>query len=140
MQLICELCAISDGSAKTSGDRLDVAISYINEKLDAELRISELIAVSGLSRATFFRLFEDRTGQTPGAYIERQRLERARALLEVGCSGLPVQTVAARCGYLDAAYFCRVFRNYTGMTPARYRAAVSSGMGKDLTNAELNGD
>jgi AraC-like DNA-binding protein len=127
LQLICELCAATGGVSDSSGDRLDTVITYINDRLDSELHVSELINLSGMSRATFFRLFKDRTGMSPGAYIERRRLERAKSLLEVDTPGLPVQAVAERCGYLDAAYFCRVFREYTGMTPAKYRAAAVSG-------------
>lgn len=125
LQLICELCAVTGGSATASGDRLDMVAAYINDRLDSELRVSELIALSGMSRATFFRLFEARTGLSPGVYIERRRLERARALLELGDPNLPVQAVAERCGYLDASYFCRVFREYYGVTPAKYRAAAA---------------
>ena len=105
-------------------------VAYINSRLDSELRVSELISLSGMSRATFFRLFEARTGLSPGAYIALRRLERARALLELGDPNLPVQSVAERCGYLDAAYFCRVFREYTGVTPAKYRAAAGTEIGE----------
>jgi AraC-type DNA-binding domain-containing proteins len=127
LQVICELCAVTVRPL-VSDDRFDssftAVLAYIDERLETELRVSELVGLSGVSRATFFRLFEARTGFSPAAYIERRRLERARGLLELGSPGLSVQTVAERCGYLDAAYFCRVFREYTGITPAKYREAA----------------
>lgn len=33
-----------------------------------------------------------------------------------------LEEVASRCGYTDVNYFCRVFKQKTGLTPSQYRA------------------
>lgn len=46
----------------------------------------------------------------------------AKSLLEQGCT--PVEA-AGLAGFADQAHLGRVFRNVTGLTPARYRAACA---------------
>ena len=36
-------------------------------------------------------------------------------------SGLPIAEVAAQCGYNNAHYFSKLFRQETGATPNEYR-------------------
>jgi AraC-like DNA-binding protein len=41
--------------------------------------------------------------------------------------GMSVKEIAANCGYSDAAYFCRVFRKITNLTPLQYRTGGTAG-------------
>jgi two-component system response regulator YesN len=47
------------------------------------------------------------------------RVNRAKFMLQ--SYRMSVKEIAATCGYSDAAYFCRVFRKVTGLTPMQYR-------------------
>jgi transcriptional regulator GlxA family with amidase domain len=60
---------------------------------------------------------------TPLAYIQQVRVERAKALLE--SSDLPVDAVSWKIGYEDAAFFNRLFKRTTGLTPGAYRRMFS---------------
>ncbi len=53
--------------------------------------------------------------------ITRVRLERAAELLRH--APLPIERIAAACGFESHRYFDRVFRRETGMTPRAYRLA-----------------
>ena len=66
------------------------------------------------------RLFEEQVGLTAGAYVERVRVEAARALLEGGGDGLPV--VAERTGFGSAETMRRAFLRVLGVTPGAYRS------------------
>jgi AraC-like DNA-binding protein len=46
---------------------------------------------------------------------------RARAMILLRSSELPLEQVAARLGYSDVSNFTRAFRRWTGATPAQYR-------------------
>ena len=65
------------------------------------------------------RLFRTATGGTLSAYIDAQRMERARTLLET--SALNVAEVGRACGYDDPGYFARRFRRSLGASPRAYR-------------------
>jgi transcriptional regulator GlxA family with amidase domain len=66
------------------------------------------------------RLFEEQVGLTAAAYVERVRVEAARAMLEGGDEGLPV--VADRTGFGSTETMRRAFLRELGVTPGAYRA------------------
>jgi transcriptional regulator GlxA family with amidase domain len=66
------------------------------------------------------RLFEEQVGLTAGAYVERVRVEAARAMLECGDDGLPV--VATRAGFGSPETMRRTFLRELGVTPGAYRS------------------
>ena len=37
-----------------------------------------------------------------------------------------VKEVAENCGFEDASYFCKVFRNHYGVSPAGFRSGAES--------------
>jgi transcriptional regulator GlxA family with amidase domain len=87
----------------------------------AEKHTLEAIAErSNFSVRHVSRLFEEHLGMTPGAYVERVRVESARALLEAGDD--EVTTVARRSGFGSAESMRRAFVRAFGVAPAAYRA------------------
>jgi len=52
-------------------------------------------------------------------YAQNLRVEEAKRLLEN--EAIPVEGVAATVGYDNAAFFRRLFKRCTGLTPAAYR-------------------
>lgn len=77
-----------------------------------------------MSVRTLQRRLKTATGETPRAFIERVRLDDARATLELTQSSLA--QIAAYAGYADAPSFRRAFKRRTGMTPGAYRAWLKS--------------
>lgn len=65
------------------------------------------------------------TGENTIDYITHLRIQRACSLLDDD-GNLPIAEVALKCGYDDNAYFSRIFRQMTGMTPSQYRKQKSS--------------
>ena len=59
------------------------------------------------------------SGSTPAAYIEAQRVETARRLLET--SGRTVAEVADACGFGRVETMHRAFRRRLRVAPAQYR-------------------
>jgi two-component system response regulator YesN len=60
------------------------------------------------------------TGKSVTAYVTQLRMERAMQLLK-SRPDMRIGDVAEQCGFLDVAYFSRVFRQYYGMTPTLAR-------------------
>jgi AraC-like DNA-binding protein len=87
---------------------------------DAELTVADLAAAAGYSRYHFSRLFRERFGRSPYAYLLQLRLQRAQELLLT--TDQPVAAVGRQVGFGDAAHFCHAFRRAVGVSPGRFRA------------------
>ena len=61
----------------------------------------------------------EETGMTITDYITKRRIENAQDLLEN--TSFPVQDIASLSGYDDPAYFTRIFKKMTGISPRDYR-------------------
>jgi AraC-like DNA-binding protein len=66
-------------------------------------------------------LFHSETGEKLIHYIQRIRIQGAIYALET--TSLYVSEISWSSGYTDAAYFARIFKKFTGMSPGDYRAA-----------------
>jgi len=86
---------------------------------DASFSISRLATEMDCSREHLTRLFRAATGVSPSDYLTQQRLRRAAQSLR--SSDDKLETIARRCGFSSANYFCRTFRDHVGTTPARFR-------------------
>lgn len=81
--------------------------------------VSKMVERSGLNARTFARRFIAATGYPPMEYVHSLRVEEAKQYLET--EELGVDEIGRRVGYEDPAYFRRLFKRKTGLTPARYR-------------------
>jgi transcriptional regulator GlxA family with amidase domain len=72
-----------------------------------------------MSLRNFARVFRREAGTTPGQYIERTRIARARELLET--TDLTISQIARRCGFAAPETFFRSFGRTLGLTPTEYR-------------------
>ncbi len=74
---------------------------------------------SGLTARTFKRRFKAATGEPPGVYVQRRRVERAKRMLERGEE--PVEAISWAVGYEDPASFRRLFKRLAGCSAGKYR-------------------
>ncbi|WP_209427057.1 helix-turn-helix domain-containing protein [Pararhodobacter sp. SW119] len=104
-------------------DHGDGVIRAVQEALDADVRlgltVDELADRTGLARATFNRRFARATGHAPIDYLQRLRVEKAKALLEETTQ--PIEEIGWQVGYEEPAAFRRLFRKVTRLTPGEYR-------------------
>lgn len=75
--------------------------------------------LSGLSRSTFRRRFQQATGYTAMEYVHAVRIEEAKQLLETTTEAL--DGIAETVGYDDEASFRKLFKRWTGITPSEHR-------------------
>src|SRR5215470_4944463 len=92
---------------------------YIADHLDADLSVPALARRAAMSPRNFARAFRREIGMTPAAYVEAQRIEGARRLLETARAS--VAEVAAACGFGRVETMHRAFRRAVQTTPAQYR-------------------
>lgn len=99
-------------------DNLLYLLNYIQANY-AHLTIGEVADFFHYSERQIARLVKDHTGMTFTDLIRQLRLHRAAELL--ANPDLPVHAVMEAVGYTDLSSFYKTFRNYYGVTPARYR-------------------
>lgn len=99
-----------------------VAKEYIKQHCHREISLAEMAEVTYMTPFHFSRLFKRWTGSTFTAYVQRERVDRAKALL-TETNGLSIAQVAQLVGYEDPGHFSRVFRAVEGVLPSEYRLA-----------------
>lgn len=108
-----------------SADPVEVAMGWAAARLDEPLDLDTWAASVHQSRRTFTRHFRARTGVSPARWLLRQRLVRARVLLE--STDEPVEQVAASSGFGSSAalrqHFAREFRTSPRQHRATFRTA-----------------
>jgi transcriptional regulator GlxA family with amidase domain len=92
---------------------------WIAERPNVEAPVASMVRLSGLPERTFKRRFHQATGMAPLEYVHTLRLEEAKRQLEI--SDDPIEVIAERAGYEDAAFFSRLFKRSVKLTPAQYR-------------------
>jgi AraC family transcriptional regulator len=69
---------------------------------------------------TFRRVYQT----TFGGYVRQVRIDFARR--ELAASSGSLSEIAAAAGFFDQSHFTRLFKQYTGLTPAEYRLALQT--------------
>jgi transcriptional regulator GlxA family with amidase domain len=96
------------------------ARAWALERLAEPLTLAELAGRASMSVRTFTRRFRQEAGVSPAVWLARQRVERARQLLEE--TDLPVERVAERSGFGTAASLRAHLQAAVGVSPSAYRA------------------
>ncbi|WP_246083559.1 GlxA family transcriptional regulator [Nonomuraea diastatica] len=98
-----------------------IARAWALQRLGEPVTLGQMAAQEAMSVRNFTRRFRDEVGTTPMNWLTRQRVERARELLEE--SDLPVDQVAEQAGLGTAANLRKHFHAAVGTSPSTYRAA-----------------
>ncbi len=103
--------------------RIEQAMDQACADLSQPISIPAMANVAGLSASRFAHLFRQSLGISPRHWIELQRINRARQLLEL--TDLPIKQIAADVGFESPFYFSLRFTHYHGKSPRRYRADIT---------------
>ncbi|GHH44731.1 GlxA family transcriptional regulator [Streptomyces candidus] len=87
--------------------------------LDRPLALDDLAREAHMSVRTFSRRFREETGLTPVQWLSRQRVDRARELLEE--TDLPVDRIAHEAGFGTGTSMRQHFQVTVGVSPQAYR-------------------
>lgn len=101
---------------------LQRAKDLVDSRYADPITIDDLAAAAGLSRAHFSRSFTRTFGETPRAYLQTRRLERAAALLRQ--TDRAVADICAMVGLTSVGSFTTSFARVYGKPPAAYRASM----------------
>ena len=92
---------------------------FCRRNLDRPITVEMLAEMAGCSRGHFTRRFQELEGISPHEFIIRQKMRLAVRLLQTTVAS--VKEISASCGFEDTSYFCKVFRQYHGISPGAFR-------------------
>lgn len=120
---ILEACAFSVYYKEIiSLERQDFAAQlsdYIMAHMEEDLSVEHLCKELKISRTRIYEVSSHYLGMGLAKYIRKVRLREAQRYL---CeTSLSVTEIAERCGFRDYNYFCRVFKEETGLPAKRFR-------------------
>lgn len=95
------------------------AEDWLERHFRNELAVAEVVKASGIPERSLKRRFKAATGSTLLSYVQNIRIEEAKRQLET--TRLPSDEIAAQVGYENPAFFRRLFKRCTGLTPGVYR-------------------
>jgi AraC family transcriptional activator FtrA len=114
--------------APREGRGIGRAMDWARGHLHEPVTVGLLAARSAMSERTFLRRFAEAAGMPPLAWLQQQRIARARRLLETQ-HAMNADEVAAQCGYASTETFRAAFRRLVGVAPATYRARFAAPTG-----------
>jgi AraC family transcriptional regulator len=102
------------------------AVAYIEDNPNRAISLRELAGAAGLSRFHFSRVFKHHLGFSPARYVERARIEQAKALIVN--AEMSLVNIAQAVGFADQSHFSRRFRVVEGRTPATFAREQARGI------------
>jgi len=81
--------------------------------------VESLAIVAHMSRSTFARAFHEAFDSSPMKLVNQIRMELAIKLLDRG--PIAVERLMTRVGFSSRSHFTQAIKDYTGVTPAKYR-------------------
>ncbi|QUL53166.1 helix-turn-helix domain-containing protein [Paenibacillus tritici] len=100
-------------------DPLHDVILYMITNYSEKITLNEMSSQIAVSSRQFQRLLKNKTGRSYIQILQEIRMKYSCILLLF--TELGVQSIALEVGIYDMKYFYRLFREYSGMTPACYR-------------------
>lgn len=100
----------------------DNLVSYLKRNVDKQLTLEDLSKVSLVSIAKIRKLFYKKHSCAPMQYFNQLKIEAA---IELMCNtSLSYAEISSRLGFSSAAYFSRLFKKKTGLSPSEYMKSL----------------
>ena len=100
-------------------DLVEWTKNYIYQNLHSDIVIGEIGQKIGVNTSYLSDLFHKVEGTTIQQYICKEKIRLAENMLRY--SDYEVKEIASYLSFCSQSYFGNIFRQQTGMTPARYR-------------------
>lgn len=106
------------GSDVNGANAFAKSLLYIYSHYNEKVSVEDLSKCAAMSYSTYNRIFKEKLGCSPLAYINRYRVAVAKRYLK---KGIPLADVASLTGFFDHSHFIKMFTKITGVTPAQYK-------------------
>ncbi len=100
-------------------DLMETVTDYIRKNLDSCLDVTTLCEKLYVSKNRLYEAFRTHYGMTVNEYVWSERIKRAKELLS--STSLDTANISGSVGIENSAYFCKIFKQKTGLSPSAYR-------------------
>jgi len=98
---------------------VDIVQNYLEQHYNETISRKDIESLVHLNEDYLNRIFKKETGYSLMEYIQYYRITMAKRMLAE--TDISISEIAARTGYNSPAYFSKIFRRFTGLTPLEYR-------------------
>ncbi|PCI29351.1 AraC family transcriptional regulator, partial [Candidatus Kaiserbacteria bacterium] len=98
--------------------RLTGLLEWLPGNIANDLSLETMAERAGMTPRTFSRVFTRDLGMSPARYVERVRVEAARALLQD--EAITIGQVAKLCGFRHPETLRRAFQRHLSVSPQEY--------------------
>lgn len=102
---------------------IQLSLDYMLEHIRGEITLEQLARFSHLSCSQYKQKFKKQLGISPRQYINQQKIECSKKLLEEGKS---ITETAMLLNFSTCGYFSTVFKKYTLYSPSEYLKNIQS--------------
>lgn len=115
------ILSMTDPLSQKNESPIDRTMAWMEQNYMHPSPLGRLPDIAGLTPTSYCRAFRRVTGMSPGSYLTRLRINKAKALLHEPSRSLSLKEVARQVGYQDELYFSRTFKKSEGVSPSLYR-------------------
>jgi two-component system response regulator YesN len=121
--LLNEISELMLESGVNANRSIELIKNYVDENFSEDIKLEDVAEHVYLNANYISDLFKRETGIKFSKYLMSKRMEEAKKLLMDPRS--KVNEVSAMVGYQDTKYFSRLFQEYVGVSPAKYKKMFS---------------
>ncbi len=116
---------------------IEDARMFIHRHLDEPVTLADIAAAAAVTPGHLVRMFNAHMDTTPIRYLWDRRISLGVELLT--STGLPVGSIAVRCGFKTSFHFARKIKDATGLSPTELRTSTARTAPEALTAADRTG-
>ncbi len=111
--------AVAEKGKQHYSAKIERVMHYVHIHLHEAVTLENAAEAVGLSACHLSRTFKRETGMSLVDYVQKERVETARHMLIY--SDYTLAVISEYLHFSTQSYFIKIFKKYTGMTPAQYR-------------------
>lgn len=99
--------------------KIEQVLRFVHNHHTEKISLQEVAFHVGLSPTHLSRIFNEEMGCSFSSYLNQNRIDHAKTLLRT--TEYTLVDIAGIVGYDDQSYFSKLFKQFTGITPGKYR-------------------
>ena len=108
-----------EDSQRVGGNFYPRVAGIVNRDITSPLSLSDISRELGITKEYLATVFKKECGKTVSQYVNEQKMNFARGLIEKG--DMTLNRISEYLGYNNYNYFCRVFKKTFGTPPTKMR-------------------